>query len=81
MRRAASARIEGLQFAALHAVENAVSAGDQRAALAVLRGVGLLTGRPQIIGLTDPDRLARQNELKGQEERLWDDLAVYVGPK
>ena len=54
----AKARLLALADAAVTTVAAAVAAGDTHAALAVLRGQGLLT--PPVPGSTDPDHVARQ---------------------
>lgn len=57
--REALARIEQIAIGALDAVEQAVSAGETRVALAVLRGSGLLRGDRAPIGPEDPQTVAR----------------------
>ena len=57
--------------AAVTAVLKAVAQGDTRAALALLKGFGLLAPPPS--GLTDPAMVNRQMELDRRQQRI--DLA------
>jgi hypothetical protein len=60
LRDALSAKLLGLANAAAETVEKSIVAGDVKAALGVLRGLGLLSGEPEPIGSTDPKRLAAE---------------------
>jgi hypothetical protein len=63
LRAAAHARLERIAECAARTVEEAVASGDVKAALAVLRGVGLLRGAATALGPTDPERLRAEAEL------------------
>jgi hypothetical protein len=54
------ARLMSLAAKAAGCVERALDAGDARAALALLRGLGLLTGAPAAVGSDDPQVLEDQ---------------------
>jgi hypothetical protein len=66
LRQALQGRLLALAEKAVGAVEATVSAGDGKAALALLKGLGLLPGQPAKLGSDDPRELAneaRQREL------------------
>src|SRR3954470_11486988 len=60
MREALQGRLMALADKAVGAVESAVAAGDGKAALALLKGLGLLPGRATGIGSDDPEELASE---------------------
>ena len=63
------ARIEHLANAALDAVERAVTDGDVRVSLIVLRGMGLLRGERPSIGSEDAAGLASDAKLAESDEK------------
>lgn len=66
LREQLQSRLMNLADKALDAVEKAISETDSKAALTLLRGLGLLSGNPPSIGSDDPLDLAadaRQREL------------------
>lgn len=67
-------RLLSLAEAAVRTVEDAVAAGDMRAALAVLKGTGLLRGNVREFASEDPDTLRRQDEVDVLE--VSNDLAL-----
>ena len=69
LRDAAHARLLGLADKALAALERALDEGDTRAAAAVLRGLGLLSGAPLAIGGDTPEGVRRDRALAEQERR------------
>jgi hypothetical protein len=72
LREAGQARLEQLQATAIETVEALVEQGNGRIALAVLKGTGLLSGKPSIIGPTDPTGVRREQAAKENEDRLTD---------
>ena len=56
-----------LAHAACEAVAAAVEQGDVRAALAVLKGVGVLAGTPPAIGGEEPEVLAQEATIATEE--------------
>lgn len=63
-RAAAEARLTSLLSNAISAVEAALDRGDAKTALALLRGLGLLTGHPSPIGPTDPGRVEQEHRIE-----------------
>jgi hypothetical protein len=55
-------RLTLLAATAIETVEGAVKAGDVKAALAVIKAVGLLSGEASAIGAADPDGLQEERE-------------------
>lgn len=72
--REVEARLPNLAEAALEAVEGAVKNGDVRAALAVLKGLGALSGNAPNIGAEDPVELAEEKRLAERERANQRDL-------
>jgi len=63
LRRHAQVRLVGLIDRAVEAIEGALILGDSRVALAILRGVGVLTDAPpKFAESDDPEIAARQSE-------------------
>jgi hypothetical protein len=62
----AQARLLELADAAITTVQDAISNGNSRAALAVLRGLGLLSSRPLKAGLEDPEELEALADIEGK---------------
>jgi hypothetical protein len=74
LRREVEDRLTRLTNAAAETVVAAVEGGDVRAALAVLRGLGLLPGRQPTIGADDPEELAERAaiaERKKEDDRIF----------
>jgi hypothetical protein len=67
MRTSAEIRMERLAELAVDVVEQAVSDGDVRTALAVLRGLGFLGGQPISIGADDAGTLAAQARVQEKQ--------------
>jgi hypothetical protein len=66
LREAMHARLMVLAAKAAGCVEKALDNGDDKVALALLKGIGLLSGEPPKVGSDDPQRLAveaRRNAL------------------
>jgi hypothetical protein len=59
----AAGRLYALVDSALDVVRDAITKGDVRSALALLKGIGLLRGSPVRIGSGDPERLEAETEL------------------
>ena len=66
-RREAEARIDQIALMAVEAVAAAIEAGDVRAALAVLRSAGVLSGRQPEIGPECADEVAEEAEVAARE--------------
>lgn len=73
MRDASMSRLQRLQELSIETMEGAIKQGNEQAALAVLRGTGLLNGQPAEIGPTHPDGVRREQLAKENSDRL-DDL-------
>jgi hypothetical protein len=69
LRESSQARLESLAEPAVKAVEKALTDGDVRTALSVLRGLGLLGREPASIGSDDPAVIARGRKLQEAEQR------------
>jgi hypothetical protein len=63
-------RLAILANGAVEAVEQAIEQGDLRAALAVLRGVGLLSGQPAPIGPADPAQIRVDQSRRERSHEL-----------
>ena len=77
LRDAVQARLMRLGEAAAGVVATAVQGGDVRAALAVLKGLGLLDAHPVEVGGEDPGTLRAEAELSAREQeknRSWREL-------
>jgi len=74
LRREVEAQLDHIVQDAVEAVRGAVRSGDVRAALAVLKGTGVLSGAAPTIGAEDPAELAEEIEADEQERaaaRMW----------
>jgi hypothetical protein len=60
-------RLERLAEAAIAAVERALNQGDVKTSIAVLRGLGLLSGSPPSLGSDDAEELARNREREQRQ--------------
>jgi len=67
LEREVEARVEQLASDALKAVETAISNGDARTALAVLKGIGFLNGERWPIGAEEPEEVAIEDRLAARE--------------
>ena len=77
LRDVVQARLMRVGEAAAEVVTAAVEGGNVRAALAVLKGLGLLDGRPLEVGGEDPERLRAEAELSArerEEDHSWREL-------
>lgn len=52
------------------AVSNAAEGSDIQAALALLKGLGLLDGRGLLVGSDDPEGLKREADILAREEKV-----------
>ena len=68
LQSAVEARLLLVAEQAAETVAHAVQGGDLRAAIAVLKGLGLLAGYPPEIGDDDPDRLREEADLRAKED-------------
>lgn len=68
LRDAWRVKLDSLAEKAIHAVERAISANDAKAALVVLRGLGLLDGKAPASAEDDPDKLKDAAEERKKEE-------------
>lgn len=59
-REALQGRLASLSIKAVEVVEGAVDSGDLKAAMAILKGIGALSGLEEKLGSADPDVLRRQ---------------------
>ena len=66
---AAQTRLLALAEEAADIVANAVRGGDTRAAIAVLKGLGLIPGEPLSIGSDDPEVVRVEAELAEEEAK------------
>jgi len=71
-------RLLRLAHDAANAVGQAIEAGDVSAAIAVLRGIGALSGKRPAIGLENPEEL-RQEDATERDERVFHRLIRRVG--
>ena len=62
MRQAQESKLLAIADLAIDTLDSAVRAGDVRAAIAVAKGLGLLTGTSPRIGEDDPDAIRRRME-------------------
>ncbi len=67
--QAAEMRLERLIEAAIAALEQAVSQGDLKAALAVIHGHGMLSGGTTRIGSDEAEVLEREAQIEAQHGR------------
>ena len=67
---AMTARLSALAEKAAGTVEGAIDKGDAKTALAVIRGLGFLSGGPETIGSEDAAKLRRDHERKAMLDRL-----------
>ena len=67
LRREVASRLDHVVQAAVETISAAVESGDVRAALAVLRGTGVLAGDRPRIGPEDPDEVAQEAEVSKME--------------
>ena len=67
MRREAAARLDHLAETALSTLQNALEAGDARAAIAILKGAGMLDGQRPTIGPEEPDAVREEAALARRE--------------
>jgi len=75
-----AARLHALTAVALDTVETAMKEGDVKAALTVLRGVGMLAGEAVPIGTDDADVLRKEKEMsRAREERSRELEAMIIG--
>ena len=79
LRRAAEARLEVLAEQALDVVGRALDRADTQAAIAVLRGVGLLSGKAQPIGSSDPYLIKAEDGSRQFNEELQASFASWPG--
>ncbi len=70
MRSANEARLAALGDDAIDALEAAIDSGDVRAAIAVAKGLGLLSGDAPHIGSEDPQVLHREQDDAARWEQL-----------
>jgi hypothetical protein len=70
LRTASMTRLERLVSKALDAVEKALEAGDLPVALAVLRGLGVLSGKAPYIGSDDPEVVAGNFRRENRDNKL-----------
>jgi hypothetical protein len=80
IRRELTARLDLLGDAALGAVQTAILGGDTHVALTVLKGLGLLSGKPSSIGPEDAEEVAEEAELardEAQAERTFRRIATF----
>lgn len=63
----ARVRVDRIAFSALDSLEQAVTGGDHRIALAILKGSGLLNGTRPAPGSEDPLHLAEQAKIESAE--------------
>jgi hypothetical protein len=61
-------RLHALEEAAFQVVKDSLEANDARTAIAVLRGLGLLTGSP-LVGAEDPEVLRREAEAEAASRK------------
>lgn len=74
----ADARLLNLTDRAVDGLAQAIEDGNVTAALALLRGLGLLPGQRPPVGLTDPSRIAIQQKIqRGRDE--WNDEVGLLG--
>ncbi len=72
LRDAMQARLVRMAQRATEVVEKAIEDGDAKAAMDVLKGMGLLTGKPESIGSGNPDELARNGKHSSKLQEMWD---------
>ena len=75
---ALQARLLQLAERAIETIEEAVAEGDVRAALAVLKGLGLLDGRPLPLNSDDPADLEREWEIENMRKAREYQMEVLI---
>ena len=80
MEKSAQSRLLMMTEKAMDAVEKALEAGDARAGLQLLKGMGMF--RERVVGPTDAEELRRRNEMERQDRKLALECAgVLLGMK
>jgi len=80
MEKGAQSRLLMMTEKAMDAVEKALEAGDARAGLQLLKGMGMF--RERVVGPTDAEELRRRNEMERQDRKLALECAgVLLGMK
>lgn len=77
---ATQARLSHLATQAVSVLEDALGRDDIRTAIALLRGVGHLSGQRVEIGSDDPERIRRDREAEEKEQEYMDLLHGRVYP-
>ena len=70
LRDALKARLLGLAGKAAECVERSIGEGNEKTALAVLKGLGLLPGEPFKVGSDDPAYLEAEADQKRRTDEL-----------
>ncbi len=80
IQRAVRSKLLATAEKAVDTVANAIEKGDLKAALTLLKGVGILSGQEPRIGDADPDVLKAEAEIaeqQAQSDRLMRSLLVF----
>lgn len=77
MRDAAQARLTRMAEKSFTVVEEAIDRGDEKTALAVLKGIGFLNGVPAQIGSADPGRILQDREAS-EKKQAFDKLMTQL---
>lgn len=70
LREQAEARLLAVANRAAETIEQAIVGGNVAASVAVLKGLGLLSGKPAVIGSDDAQRLREDEESARENESL-----------
>lgn len=77
IRDAAQARLARMAEKSFSVIEEAIDRGDEKTALAVLKGIGFLNGVPAQIGSSDPERI-QQDRVASEKKQALNDLMTQL---
>lgn len=77
LRDAANARLVQLAEKSLSVIDNALDRGEAKTALAVLKGIGYLSGATSPIGSTDAEQLETEREIELQRKKHQETMDMW----